>query len=172
MGISRLVGGVVLGLVALATEQPGAIFRWPFAAVLFAAWTYLSLRRRLARIVEDPAAPPTSEREPAARTRRRVALTEAAVLGLLALTAIALNAPALAGGISAGHGAALLIASGWLRRWEQDHHRCVLREPRGRWSAASPRGWGRGRGVTDPQDFYVAPGPTPADSGGARALPA
>jgi hypothetical protein len=67
------------------------------------------------------------------------------------------NAPewSLMGGISAGLGIALLVTSRWWRHWEQEHHNSLLREPRWRWSQAGGSGWGRGRGIIDPQDFYV-----------------
>lgn len=157
MGIGELLGGLAFGLVAVSVEDPVAAAAWLLgSAGVFGTWMYLTTYRRFARgAVQQPAAPLTAEREPHARTRRRIAMPIAALLVFFAANAVLMAAPALVGGVAAGNGAALLLTSRWLRRWEQAHQSRLLREPRWRWSRKGRRGWGRGRGVMDPQDFYV-----------------
>jgi hypothetical protein len=156
-GIAQLAGGLLFGVVGAVVAGPvAAAAGLVLAGVLFATGMYRLAYRRYARAaVDGPAAAPTTEREPAGRTRRRVAVTSAALLIYTAAVALWTRTPALVGGIVAGNGAALMLTSRRLRDWEHEHDSRLLREPRWRWSRSGSRGWGRGRGMMDPQDFYV-----------------
>jgi hypothetical protein len=157
-GIAQLAGGLMFGVVGAVAARPvvAAAGLVP-AGVIFATGMYWLAYRRYARsAVAGPAGAPTIEREPTGRTRRRVAVTTAALL-FTAAVALWMRTPALVGGIVAGNGAALVLTSRWLRDWEHEHESRLLREPRWRWSGS--RGWGRGRGTMDPQDFYVVDTP-------------
>jgi hypothetical protein len=161
MGIAQIVGGVVFALVGAVTVGPlVAVLELVFVGAFFGSWMYvLAYRRFVRRAVGGPAAAGSAEREPAGRMRRRVGLTISALLIFMAAVAVVTDTVALAGGIAAGNGAALLLSSRWLQRWERQHHTRLLREPRWRWSRKGPRGWGRGRGTMDSQDFYVVDSP-------------
>lgn len=156
-GVAQLVGGLMFGVVAVAVAEPVVAFvELALAAALFGASMYLIAYRRWVRsAVERPAAPSTPKLEPPATTRRRVVLVTTGQLVLLGAIAVMSEIPALVGGIAAGNGAALFLASRWLRNWELTHHSRLLREPRWRFSREGTHGWARGRGIMDPQDFYV-----------------
>lgn len=164
LGLAALLGGLALGLVALAIEDPvAALAGLLLTGAFFAGWMYLLAYRRFARAaVQERPGPTTSEREPEARTRGRVALTTAPVLVLMAAFGLLFDTPAIFGGILAGNGAALLLTSRWLRNWEQEHRSRVLREPRWRWRSEGGRSWAQGSGIMAPQDFYVVASTEPA----------
>jgi hypothetical protein len=155
-GVLELAGGLALGVVAAVNQGPEvAVVGLLLAGAFSGTWMYFLAYRRFARrAVQEPAAAPSGEREPLNDTRRRVALTTAALLLFIAVAALPTDA-GLVGGMAVGNGAALMATSRWLRRWEGLHQRTLLREPRWRWSRKGERGWGRGRGMMDPQDFYV-----------------
>jgi hypothetical protein len=164
-GVLELTGGLALGVVAAVSQGPVvAVVGLLLAGTFFGTWMYFLVYRRFARrAVQEPAAAPLGEREPLTDTRRRVALTTAGRLLFMAVVALVTATPELVGGIAVGNGAALMATSHWLRSWEDLHHRTLLREPRWRWSRKGKRGWGRGRGMMDPHDFYVlTPGEPPA----------
>jgi hypothetical protein len=164
MGVLQVAGGLALAIVAAVSQGlVVAVVGLLLVGAFVGTWMYcLAYRRFVRRAVQEPAAAPSGEREPLNDTRRRVALITAALLLFMALVALLTNTPALVGGIAAGNGAALMATSRWLRSWEDGHHRTLLREPRWRWSRKDERGWGRGRGMMDPQDFYVLTPGAPA----------
>ena len=85
----------------------------------------------------------------------------AALIAVVAVIAAATGTAGLAAGFAVGNGVALCRASRWLRCWELRSGRRLLREPHWRWSAPGPHGWGRGRGMMDPRDFYAEAAPAP-----------
>ncbi|MEA2256575.1 MAG: hypothetical protein QOG35_2620 [Solirubrobacteraceae bacterium] len=157
MGLAFVALGLVLAVVAMATQRPlGVLAVFLFEVPFFGVWMYrLALRRYARQAVGAAAPPPTAGRERLTRTGRRIALAMVPGLAVMATIALVGGMPALIGGIAAGQGAALLWTGRWLRRWERQYHRQILREPRWRWNREGEHGWGRGRGVMDPQDFYV-----------------
>jgi hypothetical protein len=159
MGVLQVAGGVALGIAAAVREGlVVAVVELLLVGGFVGTWMYgLAYRRFVRRAVQEPAAAPAGGREPLNVTRRRVALTTAALLLFMALVALVTNTPGLVGGSAVGNGAALMATSRWLRRWEDEHNRTLLRERRWRWSRKGECGWGRGRGMMDPQDFYVLP---------------
>jgi hypothetical protein len=109
----------------------------------------------VAAVTQARRLPDPFTREDPAATRRR-AVRRVLLLSIFEVVlAFLFRDAALAGGITAGGGAALLAASRWIERWEREQVVQVLREPRWRWSRQGRWGWGRGRGVMNPQDFYV-----------------
>lgn len=157
MGVVTVAGGLVLGFVAAVVEGSlGLVVVLLLVGAFFGTAMYvLTYRRFIARAVDELSAAPIAAREPARSTKRRVAATSAALLVVVAVVAAVTDSAALGGGILAGNGAALMLTSRWLHRWEREHDTQLLREPRWRWSRKGKRGWGRGRGMMDPQDFYV-----------------
>jgi hypothetical protein len=161
-GLLELTGGLLFGLAAVVIDGVAGIVELLLAVAFVSTWMYLVAYRRFARrAVRRPAVAPATGGEPISHTRRRAALTVTGLVVLTACVALITHTPGLVGGIIAGNGVALLATSRWLRRWEQAHGRRLLREPRWRWSREGERGWGRGRGLMDPQDFYVL---TPSES--------
>ena len=162
LGLLTAAGGVVLGVVGAAVQNPVMSgLGFAVAVGITGPWMYWLAYGRFARkAVREPApAPPPAGREPENETRRRAALTAGVLLVFMAIVGLATHALGVVGGIAAGNGAALTASGHWLRRWEKRNRLSLLREPRWRWSRRGAHGWGRGRGMMDPQDFYViAPG--------------
>jgi hypothetical protein len=156
MGVVQIALGCALAVVAMIVEGlADAAVVVVFEAAFFGTVMYLICYRRFARrVVADPPPAPVDEREDSAATARRVVLTNA-TLGLSFVVIAVATIPSVVAGISLGNGAACLRVCRLWRRWEQEHGRALLREPRWRFSAAGRRGWGRGRGMLDPQDFYA-----------------
>jgi hypothetical protein len=156
-GIVQLAGGLGLGAAAVVSQGPAAaLAELVLTAAFVGTWMYFLAYRRFARrAVQEPASAPLGEPESRNRTRRRVGLATLAQLLFLAGVALLTHTPALGGGAALGNGGALMATSRWLGRWEDRHQTTLLREPRWRWSREGKRGWGRGRGMMDPQDFYV-----------------
>jgi len=156
-GILEVAGGLLFGPAAIAVDGVAGVVALLLCLAFVGTWMYLVAYRRFARrAVRRPAAAPAVDRESIWQTRRRAALTVTGLLVFAACVAVITHMPpGLIGGIVAGNGVALLATSRWLSRWEHAHDRTLLREPRWRWSRAGKRSWGRGRGVMDPQDFYV-----------------
>jgi hypothetical protein len=157
-GAFTLAAGIVLGVAAVAIQKPGpAAFRFLFVAVFFGGFMYLVSYRQLVRkaVTQARHLPDPVTREDPAATRHR-AVRKALLLSIFeVILALLFRDAALVGGITAGGGVGLLAASRWIERWEREQGVQVLREPRWRWSRQERWGWGRGRGVMDPQDFYV-----------------
>jgi hypothetical protein len=155
MGSIQIALGVALTVVAVVVDGPAAAIVVLFEAALFGTLMYVLCYRRFARrVVADPRPAPVEAREDSGATTRRVGLINAA-LGLSFLVIAVATVPSVVAGISVGNGAACLRVCRLWRRWEQEHGQALLREPRWRFSAAGRRGWGRGRGMLDPQDYYA-----------------
>ena len=156
-GLGQIAGGLLMGVVAVAAEGlVAAVVEVLLVGLWVVAWMYLlGYRRLMRRAAQDPPPPPTSEREPPATTRRRMLLITGELLVFLAAVALVTRTPGLVAGIAIGNGAGLVLASRWLARWEVEAGRRLLREPRWRFSRPGRRGWGRGRGLMDPSDFYA-----------------
>jgi hypothetical protein len=157
MGRMQVALGCALAAVATAAEGVlTAVVVVLFEAAFFGTVMYLVCYRRFARgVLADPAPAPTEEREPEAATLRRIGSTTGA-LALSFVVIAALTVPSVVAGVGLGNGAACLQVARLWRRWEDEYGRLLLREPRWRFSRAGRRGWGRGRGMLDPQDFYAA----------------
>lgn len=170
MGRMQVALGGGLAVVAMIAE--GALTAAVvvlFEAAFFGTIMYLACYRRFARgVIADPAPAPTEEREPSAATLRRVGVTTGA-LAVSFVVIAALTVPSVVAGVGLGNGAACLRVARLWRRWEDEHGRVLVREPRWRFSRAGRRGWGRGRGMLDPQDFYTA---VPLDPPQASPRPA
>jgi hypothetical protein len=156
MGLGELAGGLALGVVAMVVEhRVAALAGLLVAAALYGTSMQIVVYRPFARrAVQEPAAPPTAERESVTETRRRIVLMISALLVTGAALAIVSQSPALVGGIAAGNGAALLLTSRRLRGWEREHDSRLLREPRWR-LRRNGGGIGRAGGAMDPRDIYV-----------------
>jgi hypothetical protein len=155
---------VILGLafagVAIAVDDAAsAVVEILSGAVVFCAGMYRVVYREYARrsVVEELGAPPTAALESNIRTFVRGALLTAPLAILLvAFTLWDSNALPVGAGIAIGNGIGLLLTSRWFRRWEEEHQSELRREPRWRWSSGRHRrGWGRGRGMFEPKDFYA-----------------
>jgi hypothetical protein len=158
MGWSKLFGGVALGVFAVTVDEPAAaVAGWLVGAVWFGAWMYVVVRRSLRRSVGHVAPLRMSEREPVWLTLRRIALGESVALAILAAIALGLGAPYLVGGLSAGHGAALLLTSRWLRKWQEDHGGRLMGEPGWRWSGKRGGARSQRHTVTVSRTLYLVP---------------
>ncbi len=157
MGMVQLVGGAALTAVAIADQGAvAAVVAVAFGASVYGGLMYAWLYRpAVRRGVEDPALAPTDDREPGWATTRRILAITGPMLVIFLLVAVASGTPGIVAGIAVGNGAAVWWTSCWLRRWELQAGRRLLREPRWRGRRQETGGWGRG--VFDPQDFYVAP---------------
>lgn len=157
LGLLTAAGGVVLGVIGAVLEDPAVTgVGFAVAAAISGPWMYWLAYGRFARqAVREPGPAPPAGREPEQDTRRRAALTAGSLLLSFTVIGFLTHALGLIGGIAAGHGAALAAAGHWLRGWEKRHQLLLLREPRWRWSRRGARGWGRGHGMMDTQDFYV-----------------
>lgn len=171
-GIGMLVLGLAFGAVSVILGPAlGAVALLGFFAPPFGAAMYLTVLRRGARevVARADGPPPTTERETARATLRRVirmlalqAAGMAAIVALFQLIATAggaLASGAYASGAFLGMGGALIATSRWLRRWEEERSALLLREPRYRWRGDGQRGSSWGRGMFDARDFYVVQRP-------------
>lgn len=164
LGAMQVILGLAFGGVAIGVAGPvQAVFGILFGGVFFGALMYRLVYRRYARgVVEELRAPPTAARESNARTVAREALLTALLGVLFALIIWAFHDPSVVAGITIGNGIGCLLTSRWFRSWEEEHQSRLLREPRYRWSRSRRHGWGRGRGIFEPQDFYAVGSTTPA----------
>ncbi len=173
LGNWLLVSGMLFGIAAVVIGPPlVALFLLCVFGAIWGASMYVLVVRRTARAAAVGASrtPITPERETVNETRRRTFRTAALMFGPLAIWiaafptiqvhhhAVAFTAPFASGAIL-GMGISLLVLSRWLRRWENEQAVCILREPHYRWNRHGEKGWGRGRGMMDPQDFYVTRSP-------------
>jgi hypothetical protein len=157
MGGLSVGAGVLFGGVAVATHKPVAtVMGFLFGAAIFGGFMYLlSYRRFVRKAVTEAPDVSNAVRESSSSTKRRSSLRTLGIVVVMSGLALAFGNPLIVGAVTAGNGAALLAVSRWISRWEQEHAAQVLREPRWRWSRQGKLGWGRGRGVMDPQDFYI-----------------
>ncbi len=156
IGVLSLAAAAVFGVVTLVEGPAAGLVRFLFMTAFFGGFMYVvAYRRTCANAVKEAREISDPKREAPFATKRRAALMAFATLVAMTALAFLFQDPALIGGITAGNGAAVLATGRWIERWEQEHSVQVLREPRWRWSSSGERGWGRGRGVMDPQDFYL-----------------
>ena len=166
-GIAQIAGGLGIAIVAAVTAGVGSVVLLLATALLAGPLMYVLVYRRFARAaVKEPPPAPSDEHEPLVSTRLRVARIEAVLIVFLAAFALLTDAAPVAG-ILLGNGAAVVATARWLRRWQRAHNATVLREPRWRFNREGRRGQARGRGIMDPQDFYVVTSRAPHDSGRA-----
>jgi hypothetical protein len=153
MAVAQLLGAAAMVVGAVAAEAPAYdLVRLPVEGAIFGGLMYVLVYRRFTRQAVDHAGPaPIDDREPPFRVRLRVGALTAGVVAFMALIGVATESFALFAGVVAGNGAALLLVARLIRRWEDEHRRRLLREPRSRWRWRM-RG---GSGFFDPEDFYV-----------------
>lgn len=154
-GAIALAWNVVLGAIVAGTAaHPLRVLAgFAVAATIFGVLMYVIVFRRYLRAAltqaQDISGP---KRETPSETRRRVAVRAVSVNFVASAFVLLLLARGALLGIGAGSGVMFLVLARQIREWEAAHSVRVLREPRwrGRWNQ------GRlGRGVMDPQDFYL-----------------
>lgn len=163
MGLAQLVGGVCLAVLAvtlaqLLSEAPVQalwflVLMILFAASFFGSLTYLfGYRRLVRRVIAAATEAKTDEREPVSATRRRAVLICLALVLVMSVLMLLMGNLHLPSGFTLGNGAAFLVMSHRMQRWEQQHNKRLLREPRYR--LRGERWWKLGGGHVDPRDFY------------------
>jgi hypothetical protein len=170
MGAIEMLAGVGFAIVAAVAGRPAAaVTGVVIGAVIFGGLMYLLVyRRNLRQAVESARSAPTTDRESTSRTWSRVGQTMAILLLILVVLSFLFHSASLPAGIVFGNGAAFLGLSAWLAKWERENGSAVLREPNRRWGVSGFGGGGRGRGIFDPRDFYLAEGQTNAPADGER----
>lgn len=154
-GFAQLAIGVLAGGLSVAIYGTGrTVSAVTIGGVIFGGLMYAVLYSRRVKQVFAHAKPAVSpQRELASITKTRTLKNEVAPLfAFLVVTAIVFRNVAVISGISIGNGFAMVVIAQHFRRWEAEHHLRLLREPKFRWKGQ--RGWGRGGGVIDPEDFY------------------
>jgi hypothetical protein len=154
-GLIHALVGVISGAVASVVQGPRvAIPALGLGAAIFGGLMHLTLYGpRTRQILEQVRPAPTSEREPASRTRARVLRNEGApLLVVLVALSVIFRDFAVVSGITLGNGIAMTVVARRLAGWQRLNHARVWREPRYRWRGQASSG--RGGGVIDPADYY------------------
>jgi hypothetical protein len=152
-----LAGAVMVGVGALIEGALDALFGLLVPLAIVTPWMYLLVYRRFVRAAaENPAPAPTDAREQRTVTVRRVAASTAPMIIIGVAFAVLTGLPSPFGGLLIGNALAMLMAARWLAAWERANGQ-LLREPRFRFNRTGRRGWARGRGRMDPEDFYRVP---------------
>jgi hypothetical protein len=156
IGYAHIALGVIIAVIAATHHGLGVVIAdWALGAAFFGGFMYLRVYRRSLRDALQGARPaPNSARyEVVGMTYRRVGLWALTTSVPVLLFALLLRNPNVVAGIPSGNGAAILVLSQQITRWQREHNVQVMREPRYRWRRSEQH---RGRGIMDPRDFYFA----------------
>jgi hypothetical protein len=149
-----LAGAVMVGVGALIESARDALVGLLVPLAVVTPGMYLLIYRRFLRAAaENPPPAPTDARERRTVTVRRVAASTAPPIIVAGTFAALTGLPSPFGALLIGNALAMLTATRSLAAWERANGP-LLREPRVRFNRPGSRGWARGRGRMDPQDFY------------------